>query len=157
MWEESREYHKAIDRYLEITEQMLNPDHLEEIWNTCFNLSMSFAKDRVQDVVLVLGPRMLKINKYDSAAEIYEAVGYFEKAIDAYIQCQKWDRAFECAQQVRPQEVQQLLVNKIQEQKKSMLIQGGKFNKIVERGDMSGLEMLSQRGQWEECLSLAEK
>jgi len=28
---------------------------------------------------------MLKINKYDSAAEIYEAVGYFEKAIDAYI------------------------------------------------------------------------
>jgi intraflagellar transport protein 172 len=50
-----------------------------------------------------------------------------------------------------------MLVNKIQEQKKSMLIQGGKFNKIVESGDMSGLEMLSQRGQWEECLSLAEK
>ena len=135
----------------------LAPDHLEEVWNTCFNLAMSFAKDRVQDVVLVLGPRMLKINKYDSAAEIYEAVGYFEKAIDAYIQCQKWDRAFECAQQVRPQEVQQLLVNKIQEQKKSMLIQGGKFNKIVESGDMSGLEMLYQRGQWEECLQLAEK
>lgn len=48
-----------------------------------------------------------------------------------------------------------MLMNKIQEQKKSMLIQGGKFNKIVESGDMSGLEMLSQRGQWEECLSLA--
>ena len=58
---------------------------------------------------------------------------------------------------LRPQEVQQLLVNKIQEQKKSMLIQGGKFNKIVESGDMSGLEMLYQRGQWEECLQLAEK
>jgi len=28
---------------------------------------------------------MLKISKFDSAAEIYEAVGYFEKAIDAYI------------------------------------------------------------------------
>jgi hypothetical protein len=53
--------------------------------------------------------------------------------------------------------MQQMLVNKIQEQKKSMLIQGGKFNKIVESGDMSGLEMLSQRGQWEECLGLAEK
>jgi hypothetical protein len=54
-------------------------------------------------------------------------------------------------------EMQQMLMNKIQEQKKSMLIQGGKFNKIVESGDMSGLEMLSQRGQWEECLSLASK
>jgi intraflagellar transport protein 172 len=155
MWEESRDYNKAIDRYLEITEQMFAPDVVEEIWNSCFNLAMSYAKDRVQDVVLVLGPRLLKISRFDSAAEIYEAVGFFEKAIEAYVQCQKWDRAFECAQQVRPMEMQQMLMNKIQEQKKSMLIQGGKFGKIVESGDMSGLEMLSQRGQWEECLSLA--
>jgi len=48
-------------------------------------------------------------------------------------------------------------MNKIQEQKKSVLVQGGNFGKIVESGDMSGLEMLSQRGQWDECLSLAEK
>jgi len=41
--------------------------------------------------------------------------------------------------------------------KKATLIQGGKFGKIVEGGDMSGLEMLSSRGQWEECLQLAEK
>jgi len=157
MWEESRDYHKAIDRYLEITETMFGPDHLEEIWNNCFNLAMSYCKDRVQDVVLQLGGRMLKINKFDSAAEIFENCGFFDKAIEAYMRVQKWDRAFECAQQVRPQEVQQLLVNKIQEQKKSMLIQGGKFNKIVESGDMSGLEMLYQRGQWEECLQLAEK
>lgn len=85
MWEESRDYHKAIDRYLEITETMFAPDLLEEIWNNCFNLAMNFAKDRVQDVVIVLGQRMLKINKFDSAAEIYEAEGYFEKAIDAYM------------------------------------------------------------------------
>jgi tetratricopeptide (TPR) repeat protein len=97
MWEESRDYSKAIDRYLEINETMLQPDHLEEIWNNCFNLAMQFAKDRVQDVVLIVGPRMIKINKFDSAAEIYEAVGYFEKAIEAYVQVQKWDRAFECA------------------------------------------------------------
>lgn len=38
-----------------------------------------------------------------------------------------------------------------------MLIQGRKFDQIVESGDMSGLEMLSQRGQWDECLNLAEK
>ena len=85
MWEESRDYHKAIDRYLEITENMFSPENLEEIWNACFNVAMSYAKDRVQDVVLVLGPRSLKINKFDTAAEIFEAVGYFEKAIDAYI------------------------------------------------------------------------
>jgi hypothetical protein len=64
---------------------MFSTENLEEIWNACFNVAMSNAKDRVQDVVLVLGPRLLKINKFDTAAEIFEAVGYFEKAIDAYI------------------------------------------------------------------------
>ena len=100
---------------------------------------------------------MLKINKFEAAGDIYDAVDYFQKAIDAYIQFQKWEIAFECTQQVRPQEMHRMLVNMIEELKKPMLIQGSKFNKIVESGDMSGLEMLSQRGQWEECLSLAEK
>lgn len=32
---------------MEIQENMFPPDHLEEIWNVCFNLAMNFAKDRV--------------------------------------------------------------------------------------------------------------
>lgn len=63
----------------------------------------------------------------------------------------------DCARQVRPAEMQNMLMTKIQEQRKSMLVQGGKFGQIVGSGDMSGLEMLCQRGQWDECLSLAEK
>ncbi len=38
-----------------------------------------------------------------------------------------------------------------------MYINDGKINKLVESGDMTGLEMLASRGQWDECLSLAEK
>lgn len=53
--------------------------------------------------------------------------------------------------------MQEMLVGKIQEHKKAMYINDGKIKKIVEGGDMSGLEMLAQRGQWEECLQLAEK
>lgn len=54
-------------------------------------------------------------------------------------------------------EMQQMWMGKIQESKKAMLVQGGNFGKLVETGDMSGLEMLASRGQWEECLKLAEK
>lgn len=115
MWEESRDFNKAIDRYLEITENMFSADQLEEIWMQCFNLAMSYCKDRIQDVVLTIGTRMLKIRKFDSAAEVYEAVGYYEKAIEAYLQCQKFDRAMDCARQVRPPEMQNMLVTKIQE------------------------------------------
>lgn len=54
-------------------------------------------------------------------------------------------------------EMQNILVQKIQQYKKAMYINDGKINKIVESGDMSGLEMLAGRGQWDECLNLAEK
>jgi hypothetical protein len=48
MWEDSRDYQKAIDRYLEITDQHFsNQDHLEEIWMNVFNIAMTYAKDRV--------------------------------------------------------------------------------------------------------------
>jgi len=37
----------------------------------------------------------------------------YDKAIDAYLEVKKWDRAMECAQQVRPMEMQQVFVQKI--------------------------------------------
>ena len=85
MWEESRDYHKAIDRYLEITETMFGPDQLEDVYNQCFHVAMNYAKDRIQSVVPVLGQRLVNVKKFDSAADIYEAVGYYEKAIECYM------------------------------------------------------------------------
>jgi len=158
VWEESRDFSKAIDRYLEINEDHFpNKDTLEEIWNNAFNLAMNYAKDRVPEVVQILGQRLLNISKFESAAELFESVNFFEKAVEAYIQCKKFDRAQECAQQVRPMEMQEMLTAKIQQHKKDMYIAGNKISKIVESGDMSGLEMLASRGQWEDCLQLAEK
>lgn len=62
IWEEQREYGKAIDRYLEITEQHFqNKEQLEEIWNNAFNLAMNFSKDKLNDVVNILGNRLLNI------------------------------------------------------------------------------------------------
>lgn len=81
----------------------------------------------------------------------------YDKAIDAYLQVKKWDRAMECAQQVRPMEMQQVYVQRIQEAKKQSYIASNKISKIVEGGDLSGLELLAQDGRWEECLSIAEK
>lgn len=51
--------------------------------------------------------------------------------------------------------MQELLTSKIQTAKKDMYIADNKITKLVESGDMSGLEMLASRGQWDECLQLA--
>jgi hypothetical protein len=99
----------------------------------------------------------MTISKFEAAGDVFESVGYFDKAVEAYTKSQKWDRALNCASQVRPMELQNMLVDEIQKQKKLNLMQQGKINKIVEGGDLSGLDMLEKRGQWEDCLNLAEK
>jgi hypothetical protein len=75
---------------------------------------MSYAKDRVNEVAQVLGERLLNISRYESAAEIYESVGFYDKAVEAYTSCKKFDKALQCAQNVRPMEMQQILIQKIQ-------------------------------------------
>lgn len=41
---------------MEITETMFqSKEQLEEIWNNAFNLAMNFAKDKLNDVVNILG------------------------------------------------------------------------------------------------------
>jgi hypothetical protein len=47
---------------------------------------MSYAKDRVQEVVSIVGSRLMKISKFETAGDIFESVGYFEKAIECYTQ-----------------------------------------------------------------------
>ena len=106
MWEQSRDYQKAVDRYLEITDQHFqNPDHLEQLWMSAFNIAMQYAKDRIQEVVPIVGSRLMSIQRYESAGEVFESVGYFEKAVEAFTKAQKWDTALNCASQVRPIEV----------------------------------------------------
>lgn len=67
---------------------------------------MNFCKDKLNDVVNILGGRLLNIQKFESAAEIFESCLMYDKAIDAYLEVKKWDRAMECANQVRPMEMQ---------------------------------------------------
>lgn len=118
---------------------------------------MTYEKGKVQEVVAVLGSRLLGIQKYESAADLYENVGFFDKAIESYLNCKKYDRAMACARQVRPAEMQEMWVDKINQEKKQMYLANNKIDKIVAGGDMSGLEVLVQQGRWEECLQLAEK
>lgn len=123
MWEESRDFAKAIDRYLEITEEHFpNKDTLEDIWNNAFNIAMNYEKGKVQEVVAVLGERLLNIQKFESAGDLYENVGFYDKAIEAYLSCKKFDRAMSCARQVRPVEMQEMWVDKITAEKKQMYL-----------------------------------
>lgn len=90
MWEQQRDYQKAIDKYLEITDgHFQNPEMLEEIWERTYNLAMNYAKDRFQEVVSMIAPRLVKLGKFLTAGEYYENAGNYERAIENYLLCPK--------------------------------------------------------------------
>jgi intraflagellar transport protein 172 len=52
-----------------------------------FNLAMNQAKDRVQEVVPIVGSRLMAIQRFESAGEVFESVGYYDKAVEAFTKC----------------------------------------------------------------------
>ncbi len=99
----------------------------------------------------------MTIQRFESAGEVFESVGYYDKAVEAFTKAGKWERAMSCAGQVRPIELQNMLIEEIQRQKKNKLITDGRIEESIKGGDLTGLKVLEQRGQWEDCLNLAEK
>ncbi len=85
-WEESNNYSRAIDGYLEITEShSQDAQFLEEVWERAYSLAMKFEKGRLNEVVNIIGSRLMNIGRFNVAGEIYESIGDNESAVDCYI------------------------------------------------------------------------
>lgn len=106
LWEENRDWLKAIDTYLEIKrEHFQDPSVLEEAWERAVHLALNYDKERCQDIVRIVGKRLREIGRFESAAAHYESIGLYEDAVQTYVQGEKFDRARDCVQQIRNQEV----------------------------------------------------
>lgn len=98
IWEESRDYNKAIDTYLELEKESLpDYDQLEECWERAVQLALNFQRDRAQDVVRIVSKRLKDISRYEAAAELLENVGLVEEAVHFYLNGQLFERAKQCA------------------------------------------------------------
>jgi intraflagellar transport protein 172 len=83
---------------------------------------MKYEKGRINEVVNIVGQRLLSIRKFNSAAEIYESIGDFEQAIDAFISAELYDRALDVAKNVTPVSLRDKMIRDIQNQKREFLL-----------------------------------
>jgi len=58
---------------------------------------MKFEKGRLNEVVDIIGSRLMGIGRFNVAAEIYESIGDNENAVDCYIRANMHDWALEVA------------------------------------------------------------
>mmetsp|Transcript_30644 Transcript_30644/g.27830 ORF Transcript_30644/g.27830 Transcript_30644/m.27830 type:complete len:487 (+) Transcript_30644:2705-4165(+) len=102
LWEDSREWVRAIDTYLEVRYEHFpdDTDKLEHAWEKAVQLVMTHDKQRAQEIVSVVCKRFRDIRKFDLAAEFYEQIGYYEEAVVCYIGAKNFDRAQDLVSQI---------------------------------------------------------
>merc|ERR1719171_419105 len=101
--EEGREFSQAIDAYLQVTvAQTKSHDFLEEVWENAVKLAMNHVPNRITEVVETVSRRLVEINRFAQAAELYEGIDKHREAIQVYMQGGLWDNARELAKQVGP-------------------------------------------------------
>eukprot|EP01017_Pseudomicrothorax_dubius_P046139 TRINITY_DN8090_c0_g1_i2.p1 TRINITY_DN8090_c0_g1~~TRINITY_DN8090_c0_g1_i2.p1 ORF type:complete len:616 (+),score=184.35 TRINITY_DN8090_c0_g1_i2:67-1848(+) len=159
LWEESRDWRKAIDTYLEITrEHFTNPDILEEVWEKAVHIAMSHDKERAHEVISIVCKRLHEIKRFEPAAEFYETIGMYEEAVVCYLHGKLFDKARGCVSHLRNPELSSRLTAMINNAYKQHLVATNQAEDLVVHGDVGrGLDMLADRGDWQQCFDLAKQ
>jgi intraflagellar transport protein 172 len=152
-WEQSGEHSRAIDVYLQVTSSNC-PDHdvLQDSWEKAVDLSLKFAPTRSVDVVTLVSDRLAHLGRYVQAGEMFLSVEMVKEGLDMYMAGEAWDKAREIARNIAPryvEYVEQAYVEYLREQNRPDEMQG-----VDPEG---ALRMYCEKGQWQQCLQLAEK
>ena len=152
--EEAREFSQAIDAYLQVTTaQTDSHDFLEEVWENAVKLAMNHVTNRIDEVVNTVSERLIQINRYEQAAELYEGIDKDKEAMRVYVQGGKWDQAKNIAKQLGPKHVRD-----VEEALKRSSVQAGAAEDLVHAGNVvEGIEAYAQKGDWDKCLEVAQQ
>ena len=152
--EEGREFSQAIDAYLQVTQAASkNLDFLEEVWENAVKLAMNHVPARIQEVVETVSKRLIEINRFAQAAELYEGIDKHREAIQVYMQGGMWEQAKELAKQVGPK-----VEREVSEAHRRSMSESGAAEDLVHSGNVSeGIEAYAQKGDWTKCLEVAQQ
>ncbi|KAJ4920615.1 hypothetical protein JOQ06_027754, partial [Pogonophryne albipinna] len=151
-WEQSGEHARAVESYLKVKDDS-NTALMEKCWMKAAELSIKFlSADRAEEVVQLVGPRLTKLMKYNSAAELYLNMNLIKEAIDVFIEGEEWNKAKRVAKELEPR-----YEDYVDQKYKEHLKNQGKADSLVGVDVMAALDMYAERGQWEKCMETASK
>uniref|UniRef100_A0A7S2Q9T2 Intraflagellar transport protein n=1 Tax=Zooxanthella nutricula TaxID=1333877 RepID=A0A7S2Q9T2_9DINO len=155
IYEETGTYSRAIDAYLSIKEDhQANPDRLEEVWENAIRLAMKHSQDRYNDVVADVARRLQAISRFEAAAELYESIEGVQQAIKCYIAGEVWEKARLLAQQQCPE-----MSRTVETEYKAHLMNKGDGDEVLKKTQDvdNALALYAKQGEWQKCLSTAER
>merc|ERR1712146_312935 len=92
MYEAQHDYSRAIDSYLRLSTDDTNDlDTLESVWESAVKLAMNHESHRISEVMGIVSKKLIGINRFRVAADLYEGFQMYKEAIDVYVQGSMFD------------------------------------------------------------------
>lgn len=149
MYEQQHDYSRAIDAYLTISKDDTNDlDYLEQVWETAVKLAMSHETHRIGEVMGIVSKKLIGINRFRVAADLYEGLQMYKEAIDVYVQGQMLDEARSLANRRAPQFLDYI----------SSAVGMGNVGEVPGMGGgTANLDLMAQQNDWDACLKGAQR
>lgn len=156
--EQNRDYIRAIDTYLSITQEMSsNYDLLEEVWERAVQIAMVNDKERLQQIIMLVGKRLVALKRYDAAADMYAGIGHYEEAVRCFIIAEDFDKARDIVQSIQHTEIANKLRVLVENEQTKLLQQRGNIKGMSKVDKNKAVDMIVGEGNWIKALDMAKK
>uniref|UniRef100_A0A7S2RUI0 Intraflagellar transport protein n=1 Tax=Mucochytrium quahogii TaxID=96639 RepID=A0A7S2RUI0_9STRA len=159
LYEDQQEFTKAVDCYLHIApdEEDNGSVQAEEVdlmvvaWERAVRLASQHSKDDYSQVVEHVAQRLVEVNRYNAAGDLYEEVGQHKQAVECFIHAKKWDKAravTELAPAYKEQVDRAYKKHMRNERNPQELLKMGDFD--------SALALHAEQGDWEKVFGVVD-
>ena len=156
--EQNRDYIRAIDTYLSLTQEMTSDyDLLEEVWERAVQIAMVNDKERLQQIIMLVGKRLVALKRFDAAADMYAGIGHYEDAVRCFIIAEDFDKARDIVSSIQHTEIANKLKTLVETEHKNFLQKHGNAGGMIKVDPRAGLNMIIEGGDWQKALDKAKK
>ncbi|KAK9829656.1 hypothetical protein WJX72_007146 [[Myrmecia] bisecta] len=154
--ERNREWSRAIDAYLAVTEaDTQDMDFLEEVWENAVKLAMNNKRERITAVVDTVSQRLIAIGRHEAAAELLQGIDDLQGAARVYIMGGLTSKAQALAA-ADPSLRQYVEEASARQSRQSSHSAGGRPASGASAGGQP-IEAFAQQGDWDRVYELAEQ
>lgn len=149
----NEEFKKAAQCLLKISNTNADSTTVEQALIRAAEICNQFLDgDDATEIATELGPRLVEINQYGPAAQLYLAAEMPKEAVDVFIQSENWGKARRLAKEINPQ-----LLSYVETQQKSRLRMENNVEQLADIDIIGALDLLAEQGQWHRCIEKAKQ
>eukprot|EP00049_Salpingoeca_infusionum_P011387 m.198132 g.198132 ORF g.198132 m.198132 type:complete len:1733 (+) comp14914_c0_seq4:203-5401(+) len=153
-YEADGKYEMAIDTYMRITEaRTQDRDLVQESCEKAAEVAGKFAPGRAAQVATNAARVLVQLQLHETAAHLLANIDMVREAVAVCLDGDLYDLAKQIAEDADDAE----LVEEIEEQQKSHLMQAGDARGVSKLDSVAALDLYVQQGDWQQCMREAEE